>query len=273
MDEIKITGLLIRANHGVYDFEKEKGQKFLLDITLFLSTQAAGLSDDLSATINYGEVARFSEQEFTKQSYDLIEAAAENLAIALLKKYSLISSVEITVSKPEAPIELPFTNVSVTIRRKWHKAYLSVGSNIGESEAILERAAGELADNEAVKSLRRASIYKTKPYGYEDQPDFTNSMWEIETVLTPIELLKAVNQIELKEGRTREIHWGPRTLDIDIVYYDNLTMNTENLIIPHADMENRLFVLEPLQELNPTIRSPRNGKTAGEMIEEIKNKS
>ncbi|MCQ2524838.1 MAG: 2-amino-4-hydroxy-6-hydroxymethyldihydropteridine diphosphokinase [Lachnospiraceae bacterium] len=269
MDEIKVTGLLVRANHGVYDFEKEKGQKFVLDITLFVSTQRAGLTDDLSATINYGEVARFAQQEFTRVSYDLIEAAAENLAISILKKFSMVNSVEITVSKPEAPIEIPFTNVSVTIRRKWHKAYLSVGSNIGESETILERAAGELADNIAVRSLRRASVYKTKPYGYEDQPDFTNSMWEIETVLTPVELLRVCNEIEAKEGRTREIHWGPRTLDIDIVYYDSLTMNTESLTIPHADMENRLFVLEPLNELAPSFKSPRTGKTAAEMIKEL----
>lgn len=267
MDEIKVTGLLVRANHGVYDFEKEKGQKFLIDLTLFLSTQEAGLTDDLTTTINYGEVARFAQQEFTKVSYDLIEAAAENLALGILKKYNQVLSIEVTVSKPEAPVEIPFSNISVTIRRKWHKAYLSVGSNIGESEAILERAAGELADNPSVRSLRRASIYKTKPYGYLDQPDFTNSMWEIETTLTPQELLKACNRIEAGEGRTREIHWGPRTLDIDIVYYDDLILEEENLIIPHADMENRLFVLEPLKELAPRLRSPRNGKTASEMIE------
>lgn len=270
MDEIRISGLTIRGNHGVYDFEKEKGQKFVLDLVLYTSTQHAGLTDDLSETINYGEVARFAQQEFTRISYDLIEAAAENLALAILKKYSGLHSVEVTVSKPEAPIEIPFSNVSVTIRRKWHKAYLSVGSNIGESEAILERAAGELADNVAVRSLRRASVYKTKPYGYEDQPDFTNSMWEIETVLNPFELLKVCNEIEAKEGRTREIHWGPRTLDIDIVYYDNLIINTPELTIPHADMENRLFVLEPLNELAPLLKSPRNHKTASEMIEKLK---
>lgn len=270
MDTIKLTGLTIRANHGVYDFEKEKGQKFVLDIVLYTDNQSAGVSDELNETVNYAELATYAQEVFTTTTFNLIEAACENLATAILKRYERINMVQVTVNKPEAPIEVPFENVSVSITRKWHKAFLSIGSNIGDSKEIIEGAGKAFENNRFIRNLKSASYYETKPYGYEDQPDFLNTCWEIETTLNPMSLLALCNKTEADYKRERTIHWGPRTLDIDIVYYDNLVIENEKLTIPHRDMHNRAFVLEPLCELAPDMKHPVIGKTNKEMLEDIR---
>lgn len=270
MDEIRLTGLTLRANHGVFDFEKEKGQKFVIDVVLYMDTQKAGVSDSLPDTVNYGELACFVEKEFTATSYDLLEAATERLALAILKEYDILNAVKLTVSKPEAPIDVPFSNVCVSILRKWHKAYLSIGSNIGESKAIIERAYKSFEENAFIRNLKSASLYNTKPYGYTEQPDFVNTVWELETTLSPENLLKLCNDTEQQHGRERLVHWGPRTLDIDIVYYDNLVLTNEKLTIPHCDMHNREFVLKPLNELAPKKVHPVYKKSTEEMLESLK---
>jgi len=269
-DEIRIRGLNIFASHGVFPEEKENGQNFVLNITMTVSLLTAGLTDDLCETINYGEACEFIADEFTKCSYDLIEAACENLVRALLIKYPTIESVEVEVCKPEAPIDEEFENVSVCIKRGWHTAYIAVGSNLGDSREIIEHARDTIADMPGVYIEKEATLINTKPYGVLDQPDFTNGMWKIRTIFEPFELLDVLNDIEARLGRTRLIHWGPRTIDLDIIYYDDLIIDSEKLTIPHIDMANRSFVLEPLEEIDPYVRHPLSHLRAGEMLNRLK---
>lgn len=265
-DEIRVRGLKIYASHGVLESEKENGQNFYLNLTFRMDTHSAGINDNLEETINYAEACEVAAEEFTKCSYDLIEAATENLARALLIKYPVCDEVEVEVNKPEAPIDEEFENVSVCITRGWHDAYIAVGSNLGDSYELIEAAKKNLSERPEVELIKEATLISTKPYGVIDQPDFVNGMWKIRTVYEPFELLEELNKTEALLGRQRLVHWGPRTIDLDIIYYDDLVIDTQRLTVPHIDMSNRTFVLEPLNELDPFVRHPLNGMRAGEML-------
>ena len=109
----------------------------------------------------------------------------------------------------------------------------------------------------------------TPPYGVTDQPDFLNGCLKLRTLLYPYELLAELNRIEKEAGRERIIHWGPRTLDLDIIFYDDLVLEEADLCIPHVEMHKRKFVLEPLGEIAPYKRHPINGKRVCEMLAEL----
>lgn len=273
MDEIKLTGLKVFAYHGVLPEEKKNGQDFFIDIVIKTDLRPAGASDDLTKTINYAEMAELASRTFSSGSFDLIEAAAENLSTTILKSYPLISEISVTVHKPSAPIGLPFSDVSVTVRRRWHTVFIAIGSNIGNPFEIFERARKKFFSRNDVRFVKESSLIHTKPYGVTEQPDFVNGMWKAETLLKPEELLSVLHEVEASEKRERLYHWGPRTLDLDIIYYDRLVMNTEELTIPHADMQNRDFVLVPLKELDPLIKHPVTNLTAGQMLEKIESEN
>ena len=265
-DRIYIKGLKIYAYHGCLEDERQKGQEFTLDIALYLNLTPAGITDNLEKTINYSEVAQAA---FTKYSYNLIETAAEEVAAALLLKYDLADKVSVEVFKPHAPIPLDFENVSVYIERKRHTAYIAVGSNLGESEDTIAKAREMFLKVEGNTIIAESSLIKTKPYGVTDQPDFLNGMWKVYTLLPPFDLLKKLNEIEHRLGRERLVHWGPRTIDLDIIYYDDLIIDSEKLTVPHIDMANRDFVLKPLLEVDPYVRHPITGLRAEEMLKKL----
>ena len=269
-DEIRIRELQIFAHHGVYDFETENGQNFYVNAVLYTDTKKAGKTDELTNSTNYGEVCQFLTDFLTQNTYKLLEAAVEHAAAELLRRFPLIKGVELELRKPEAPIPLPFGSVSVCIERFWHTAYVALGSNMGDKKKYLDNALKELEESADIRLLRTASYIETEPYGGVEQDSFLNSMCCIETLLSAEELLEELHRIEQLADRKREIHWGPRTLDLDIIYYDDVVMATEDLIIPHADMENRTFVLEPLCEIAPYLRHPVSGQTTKQMLEELK---
>jgi len=269
MDCIKITGLKVYAYHGVFAEEQEKGQDFFLNLTLFTETRKAAMADDLTLSTNYGEVCEKVTAWVLEEKLQLIESVAEKVAVNVLKAFPLIKEVKVEVEKPHAPIGLPFTNVSVEITRGWHKAYLSIGSNIGDSRKYLTDAVDALREHPLMRAVRVSEYLITKPYGGVEQDDFLNGAVELETILSPEELLSELHEIEQKAHRTREIHWGPRTLDMDIVFYDGEIYESENLIIPHVDMENRFFVLKPLAELCPNKRHPILKKTVRQLLDNL----
>lgn len=135
-------------------------------------------------------------------------------------------------------------------------AYISIGSNIGDRLNHLTEAVRALHLHEGTTVAAVSSIYETEPVGFTDQADFLNMVVCVETSLEAQGLLGFCQKIEQELGRIRDIRWGPRTVDLDILLYNNDNIETENLIVPHPRMRERAFVLIPLLEIAPLMASP-----------------
>ncbi|MDO5589766.1 MAG: 2-amino-4-hydroxy-6-hydroxymethyldihydropteridine diphosphokinase [Lachnospiraceae bacterium] len=269
LDQIRIEDLEVFANHGVFPEENKLGQKFLVSAVLYVDTRKAGKTDDLTASIHYGEVSAFITEYMKAHTYMLIERVAETLAEELLMHTPRLEKIDLEIKKPWAPVGLPLKTVSVKIERSWHTAYIALGSNIGDSETFLNEAVEKMKRIPTCEVERVSSYLVTAPYGVTDQPDFLNACLKLHTLLYPMELLGELNRIEKEAGRERKIHWGPRTLDLDILLYDDLVMEEEDLCIPHVEMHKRSFVLQPLEEIAPYKRHPVYGKTVREMLQDL----
>ena len=145
------------------------------------------------------------------------------------------------------------------------QAFLSLGSNVGDREANL-RVTLDRIEAAGIHVLRQSSIYETEPQDLPAQPWFLNLVVEVETELFPRLLLARLQAIELGMGRRRDVLKGPRTIDIDILLFENFVISTRELQVPHPRMVERRFVLEPLAELAPDLLHPQNGKTVREML-------
>ncbi|MCR6671575.1 2-amino-4-hydroxy-6-hydroxymethyldihydropteridine diphosphokinase [Devosia ginsengisoli] len=133
------------------------------------------------------------------------------------------------------------------------KAWLSLGANLGDPPAQLAEAIRRIEAHPAISVTRQSSVLTTKPWGKTDQPDFANQAVELETSLDPIELLDVILGIELDMGRVREEVWGPRVIDIDMIAYDRVVMQTPRLTLPHPYAHERDFVLDPLREIDGDV--------------------
>ena len=143
-------------------------------------------------------------------------------------------------------------------------SFLSLGSNLGDRQSLLNEALHRL-ETAGVHVVHRSTIHETEPQDYLDQPRFLNMAVEVETDLTPQELLATIQKIETEMGRQRTIPKGPRTIDIDILFYANQIISEAGLEIPHPRLTERHFVLDPLQEIAPEFRHPAKGKTVREL--------
>lgn len=264
-----IKNLELFAFHGVFEEEKKLGQKFILSLEIDLDLKAAAKTGDLSKSVHYGELCEKIEGEFNRQSYDLIETATLNLADFILNEYNLIKGVKVFLKKPWAPIKKHLDTVEIMIERKKHKAYIGLGSNIGDKDSYLEQAINKMGLENNVKITKRSSFIKTKPWGYLEQEDFLNAVIEIETSLEAEELMDLLLEIELDLNRKREIKWGPRTIDLDIIMYDNVISSDEKVILPHPRMHEREFVLKPLNEIAPYLMHPVLNKRIFVLLDEL----
>ena len=152
-------------------------------------------------------------------------------------------------------------------------AYLSLGSNIGDRLSNIQQAVNLLSLDEKITILKTSSFYETEPWGIKNQNWFVNAVIRIETNLKPIELLRVINHVEERLGRCREreTRWGERTLDIDILFYDDLIFENEILIIPHKELQNRAFVLVPMLEIAENFVHPKFNKTILELYDDLEN--
>lgn len=292
-DEIRLTGLTIRGFHGVFDFEKVDGQDFVVDVALRGDLSLPAATDDLADTIDYGTLADDLAAIVAGKPYDLIEALAGALADRCLES---CAEVEVTVRKPQAPIAHAFTDVAVTVRRtrtqarmlgdasssaRW-SALIALGANLGDALATLQDAAHALSLHPRIDVVAGSSVYVTAPVGGIDQPDFHNAAVIVDTTLPPHQLLAVCQGIEVSAGRTREVRWGPRTLDLDLVHvrsYAGAPRDSEAdssgvpaapaaaevrladpvLTLPHPRAGERAFVLAPWADLQPDaiVDTPR----------------
>ena len=270
MDKITIQNLEVFAKHGVFPEENVLGQKFVISAVLYTSTRKAGITDELAYSVNYGEVSHFIKNYVEGHTWKLLESVVEHLAEEILLHFPLLNQVDLEIKKPWAPIGLPLDTVSIEISRKWHTVYIALGSNIGDTKGFLDFAVHMLEKRSDCQVQKVSDYLVTKPYGGVEQDDFLNGALELKTMLDPEELLDALHEIEKVAHRERKTHWGPRTLDLDILLYDDLVFDTKDLHIPHVEMHLRDFVLIPMAQIAPWKRHPLTGKTMEEMKNNLK---
>ena len=150
-----------------------------------------------------------------------------------------------------------------------HVAYIGFGSNIGDRLARIQDAIHALSKTEGITVQKISSVYKTDPVGFEAQAQFLNGVAAIQTSLPPLSLLHTLKDIEIAIGRKHRIRWGPREIDLDILIYGDLCLQTEKLVIPHPEMHRRRFVLAPLAEIAPDLVHPVFQETIHALLENL----
>lgn len=281
MDTIRLTGVRADGTHGVLDFEHERPQPFVVDITLHVDLTRAGHSDDLNDTVNYGLVAERIVDIIRGPHVDLIERLAARIADAILTEHRSVAAVDVTVHKPNAPITVPFADVSVSISRSRddtdgiepdtfgvHHAVIAMGGNIGDVASTMRAAVADIDGLDGTQVTGVSPLYRTAAWGMADgTPDFLNAVIEVATTLPAAELLAGLQSIEAAHGRTREAHWSSRTLDLDIIDYDATVSDDPNLTLPHPRAWQRAFVLAPWHALDPAATLVgRHGGAVGDLL-------
>ena len=299
-DRIELRGLTVRGNHGVFDFEKREGQDFVIDVALHTSVERAAATDDLAETIHYGELAEDVAGIVENNTFDLIETLAERIADHCL---SLCEHVEVVVHKPSAPIQRTFDDVRIRVERFRSTAsagefataanavhavppaaasdggetaaYLNLGANLGDAADTLDQAVAALDRHPEITVTSRSSLFRTAPWGGVEQDDFRNLGVLVTTTLPALELLSVAQGIEVACGRTRELRWGPRTLDIDLIRFGDeeaeLRSQTPRLTLPHPRAHERAFVLAPWAELvgDTLIDTPQGRRPISAVLAEL----
>lgn len=265
MKTVEIKGISVSARHGVLREEKLNPQPFLIDVSFDYDAFAAAESDDINQAVNYAEVCETVYTVCTKNSFNLIEKLAYEIAFSVAEKFASIKNIQVTVHKPQAPVQVPFADICVNAKLERVKAALSLGSNQGDRQVALDGAISALGLTRGVKILKVSDYIATKPYGGAAKGEFLNCAVVAECLLSARELLEVIHGIENDFGRVRKVRWGDRTLDIDIIFFGNKIINEEGLCVPHPDYFNRDFVLIPLKQIAPDFVCPVHGKRVSDM--------
>lgn len=275
-DTIWLRGISGHGTHGVHQFERLNGQRFVVDVGLTVDTRAPARSDDLSDTVSYADVAARVHGLLTGPPVALVETLAERAAEAALS-FPGVLRVEVAVHKPQAPITVPFDDVAVTIIRTpltlspTHPVpcVLALGGNIGDTPRILRDAVAELEAD--LGPLRCGPLVRTAALtlpGTQHQADYRNTVVVGETRLAAMEVLELAHRIETRHGRTRTVRWGPRTLDIDVIAWGDVVSDDPELLLPHPGAADRAFVVVPWAALQP--EATLNGRSLAELARPLR---
>ena len=265
-DRIALRGVRATGYHGVFEHERRDGQEFVVDVDVALDLSRAGETDDLADTYDYGALATAVVARVEGEPYDLIERLATVIADDVLRD-PRVEEVRVTVHKPQAPVPVPFDDVAVAVTRnrpapRHVPVVVAVGANLPRDEESAEdsvRAAVEaLAGTPGLTHVRASALFDTAPVGGPpDQPRYVNAVVTARTTLAPRTLLESLHAIEAGFGRTREVRWGARTLDLDLVQYGDPSAGTDvvtddpALTLPHPRAHERAFVLVPWADAHP----------------------
>lgn len=256
-DRIVVSGLRGMGRHGVLPEERLAPQPFVADVVYEVDLAAAGLTDDLAESLSYATVAHEVVAILEGDPVDLVETLASRIAAAVLA-HDAVEAVEVTVHKPAAPISVPFGDVEVRIRRERDVPFvMALGANLGDPARTLAWAVRELRASEGVRVTGVSRLYATAPVGGVEQPDFLNAAVVGRTRLAPRTLLSLARRLEHEQRRQREVRWGARTLDLDLIQYGDpdrgseVVLDTETLQLPHPRVADRAFVLVPWRDADP----------------------
>ena len=269
MDQLRIKDLEVYAYHGVFQAEKEMGQRFVLDVCIDYDMTRTARTEDLTSSIHYGILAEQLTGWMQGDQVDLIETVAFQLVQHIFETYNFVSKVRLEVKKPWAPVALPLDTCSVTIEREKKRAFIGLGSNMGDKGQQLATAVSKL-EEKGIMILQTSSQIETAPWGGVEQDSFLNQVVEVETWFTPQDLIETLLDIELEMGRVREVKWGPRVIDLDLLYMEDLILYSSDLILPHPYVAERAFVLESLNEIAPYFVDPVQRRQIRQLWEAVK---
>lgn len=256
MDRILIDDLRVLAVIGALAHERESAQPIRVDLSIGVDLHDAGRSDELDDTVNYGLVAERVTQAVSDSKHVLLERLAADVADVVLG-FDRVEDVEVTITKLRPPVPVPVASTAVRIRRardaadvaplRSHSAIVALGSNLGDRRSYLRLAVRELGTVTAM-----SQVYETAPIGGPDaQGPYLNMVVRVDTPLDPFAFLRRCQRIEASALRQRVVHWGPRTLDVDLLFFDDVHIVSDELIVPHPHINERRFVLAPLSEVAP----------------------
>jgi len=253
-DHIYINGLRLLALVGVLPHEREVLQPVQVDIDMEVDLLEAGLTDNLVDSADYGAIS-VAVAETVRMSTDLLlERLASRIAERVLQ-FDHVEVVDVRLTKLRPPIPEDVDSSAVRILRTRvdmrvparHRAIVALGSNLGDRGAYLRFGLERLSN-----VVAQSQVFETDPVGGpENQGPYLNMVAIVDTDLDPFALLRRLLQIEAEAQRVRKVRWGPRTLDLDLLFYDDCTIQSEELTVPHPRFAERRFVLEPLAEVAP----------------------
>lgn len=269
MDKIVLSNLEFYGYHGYFPEENVLGQRFKVSIEAYGELSLSHTSGDLDDSVSYVDIFDVVKEVFYSKKYKILEQLGYDIGKAIIAKFFRIKSVQVLVMKPEVPIPVTcdYFGIQQEIKRETI-AYLGLGSNLGDREGYLNSAIHQLDFHKEIEVTKTSKVYETDPFGYEDQGMFLNMVVEVKTSLSPRALLKYCNHIESNLLRQRDVKWGPRTIDVDILTYEDYTSDEEILTLPHPGVTQRAFVLLPLKDVVEADFSI-NGKNIDEMIFDV----
>jgi len=255
-DVIEINGIRAVTIVGALPHEREIPQPLRVDLAFEVDLHDAGSSDELGDTVNYGLVADRVVAVVEESKDVLLERLVARITDEVLA-FDRVEAVTATLTKLRPPIAVDAIDTAVKIRRTRaeaqtrphtvNTAYIALGSNLGDRQGYLRLGVAGLGNVTAM-----SDVYETDPVGGpDDQGSFLNMVVKVETSLDPFALLRRCQRIEAEAMRQRVVRWGPRTLDVDIVLFDGVTMDGDELTIPHPRYTERRFVLAPLADIAP----------------------
>ena len=266
---ILIDGYELTGCHGVNPEEKVEPQRFVFSAQLDFDLTEAAETDDVDKTVSYAAVCKVIKAFFGESSRDLVETLALGAARRIMLAFPRLVRAAVTVAKPDAPMKGKFDSVGVTAEVKRSVAYVGMGSSLGDRHAYLDKAKELIREDPLVLSVRESARTETAPYGGVAKNSFINSALRVETLHTPEGLLGLLMRVERECGRTREVHWGDRTLDLDLLLFGDEVRSEGDLILPHPEMTRREFVLAPLADIAPHAVHPLSGKRVSELLSEL----
>lgn len=274
VDRIFIKDLLVRCTIGVTAEERREKEDVLLNIVLGGDFSGAAKSDQFGDAVDYRQIKKRIFSLVEKSHYSLIEALAERVASLCLATAG-VSEVQVTAEKPSVLRFARSVGIEITRRsgdRKPVQVYLGLGSNI-DPEKNIQRAIGHLKEH--VKVVKLSKLYQTQALGRVDCPPFINGVIQIETSLLPLDLkYSVIRPIEDKLGRIRTSDKNaPRTIDIDIVAYDDIAIKEDDLVLPDPEIAQREFLAVPLSELSPDLVLPGMKQALREIIRKFEHSS
>ena len=256
MDRIELRGIRVVGIVGFLAEERTRAQPFEVDIDLHVDVALAGASDDLVDTVNYAVPVAAAERVIREEGHVLLERVATRIAEEVLGLAG-VTAVDVCVRKLHPPLPADLTSTAIRIRRTLAqlnieqrprtRAYVALGSNLGDRRAALKAAIAGLPDVVSV-----SGVYETDPVGGpEGQGAYLNMVVGLDTDLDPFALLARCHGVEAEAGRVRTVRNAPRTLDADVLLYGDVRIDSTELTIPHPRMWERRFVMAPLADVAP----------------------